>query len=98
MTLKDQRLDYLRKLLDAHGFVCERRRDSDSDLHQFVISHAPDIDLVISKELLVTNSWLFIERAEQAVGAGIDAKQDGLAGILTMRFLDVAWQPRLVSL
>ena len=98
MTLKDQRLDYLRKQLDDRGFVCERKMDSHSELHQFLISHDPEIELTFSRELLEMSSWLFTERADQAIGTATDARQNGRAGTLTMRFLDAVWEPNEDSL
>ena len=57
-----------------------------------------EIVLKFDKELLATSSWLFTERADEAICASIDARRKNRWGTLTMRFLDVAWQPRLDSL
>lgn len=98
MTLEGRRLDYLRRQLDAHGLICIQNMDDHSGFCRFLISHEPGIELKFDKELLATSSWLFTHRAHEAVCALIDARGDNQWGTLTMRFLDVAWQPKLHSL
>ena len=98
MTIEERRLDYLRKQLDAHGLICKRKMDGHSDFYRFSVSHEPGIELKFDKELLATSSWLFTQRADEAVCTLIDARRDNQSGTLTMRFLDVAWQPKLHSL
>ena len=82
MTLKDQRIDYLRKQLDAHGLVCELKKEGDPELCQLIIYHNPEIELVLSKELLETTSWLFTERADQVIETATEARQNKRGGIL----------------
>ena len=98
MTLEGQRLYCLRKQLDAHGLICIQNMDDHSNIYRFSISHEPGIELKCDKELLATSSWLFTHRTGEAVCALMDARRDKQWGTLTMRFLDVAWQPRLDSL
>jgi hypothetical protein len=95
MAIEDKRLDYLRKQLDAHGLFCTRKMDGDPDSCRFSISHDPEIELVLNKELLATSSWLFTQRADEAVCTLSDARRNSRWGTLTMRFLDVAWHPKL---
>jgi len=94
MTIEDQRLDYLHKQLDAHGFICTRKMDGDSDSYRFSISHDPEIELMFNKELLATSSCLFTQRADEAVCTLKDARRNSRWGTLAMRFLDVAWHPK----
>ena len=98
MRIENRRLDYLRKQLDAHGLICKQDVDGHSDFYRFSISHDPEIELKFDKELLASSSWLFTQRADEAVCVLIDARQDNRWGTLIMRFLDVAWQPKLHSL
>ena len=98
MTIEDRRLDYLREQLGAHGLILKPNMDGHSDFYRFSISFDPEIVLKFDKELLATSSWLFTERADEAICASIDARRKNRWGTLTMRFLDVAWQPRLDSL
>ena len=95
MTIEDRRLDYLRKQLDADGLICRQDIDGHSDPYRFSVSYDPKIELKFDKELLASSSWLFTRRADEAVCALIDARRDNRWGTLIMRFLDVAWQPRL---
>jgi hypothetical protein len=97
MTIEDKRLDHLRKQLDAHGLFCTRRMDGDPVFYRFSISHDPEIELVLNKELLATSSWLFTQRVDEAVCAMTNATRNSRRGTLTMRFLDVAWNPKLPS-
>jgi len=97
MTIEDRRLEYLREQLAAHGLVCKQNMDGHSDFYRFSISHDPEIVLKFDKELLATSSCLFTQRADEAVCASIDARRNNRWGTFTMRFLDVAWQPRLDS-
>lgn len=98
MTIEDRRLDYLRKQLDAHGLICKQNMDGHSDLYRFSVSHDPEIVLKLDKDLLASSSWLFTQRADEAVCALIDARRENQWGTLIMRFLDVAWHPKLYSL
>ena len=98
MRIENRRLDYLRKQLDAHGLICKRNMDGNSDPYRFSVSYDPKIELMLAKELLASSSWLFTQRADEAVCALIDARRDNRWGTLTMRFLDVAWHPKLYSL
>ena len=98
MTIEDRRLDYLREQIDAHGLICERNMNGHSDSYRFSISHDPEIELRFDRELLATSSWLFTQRADEAVCASLDARLNNQRGTVTMRFLDVAWQPRFNSL
>ena len=97
MTLEDQRLDYLRKQLDAHGLFCKQEMGGDPDSYRFSISHDPEIELMFNKELLATSSWLFTQRTDEVVCASTDARRNSRWGTLTMRFLDVVWHPKLDS-
>ena len=98
MTLEAQRLDYLRKKLDARGLICKRKMGGRSGFYRFSVSYDPEIELTFDKELLATSSWLFTQRADEAVCASIEASRNNRWGTLTMRFLDVAWQFTLHSL
>ena len=51
--------------------------DSDPELHGFVISHDPKIELTFSKELPEMSAWLFTERVDEAIGTARDARQNG---------------------
>jgi hypothetical protein len=93
MTLKDQRIEYLRKQLDAHGFACERKQGAEHEVYQFVISQNPEIEVVLSKELLEDSSWLFTEKMEEAINTATEARRKNRGGMLTMNFLDVEWHP-----
>lgn len=98
MTIEDRRLDYLREQLDVHGLIFERNTDGHSDSYQFSISYDPEIELRFDRDLLATSSWLFTQRTDEAVRASSDARLNNQRGTVTMRFLDVAWQPRFNSL
>lgn len=97
MTLKDQRLDYLRKQLDAHGLFCKRKINGDPDSYRFSISHDPEIELMLSKELLETSCWLFTLRADEAIRTLAEPIRENRWATLTMRFLDVVWHPTVDS-
>jgi hypothetical protein len=93
MTLKDQRIAYLRKQLDAHGLVCEQKQGADHEVYQLVISHDPEIEVVLSKQLLEESSWLFTERTDQVIEIAAAARQNNQGGVLEMNFLDVERHP-----
>ena len=97
MALEDQRLDYLCKQVNAQGLFCKRKVDGDSDSYRFSVSHDPEIELTLSKELLETSGWLFTQRADEALCTLTDAIREGRWGTLTMRFLDVVWHPTVDS-
>ena len=65
--------------------------DSDPELHEFVISHDPEIELTFSKEVLEMSAWLFTDRVDKAIETATDARQSGRAGTIAMRFLDAVW-------
>jgi hypothetical protein len=57
MALEDQRLDYLRRQLDAHGLFCKRKIDGDPSSYRFLVVQDPEMELILSKVLPETSEY-----------------------------------------